>query len=342
MKHRALELLACPDCAGELRVSRVEAQDETAGEILDGQLKCSACAAEFPIVRSIPRFVPASSYADSFGYQWNQFRHLQLDKVMQNNLSQERFYATTGWPPEMAGQRILEAGCGAGRFTEIAQQAGAEIFSFDLSSAVEANSSNIGRAPNVHIFQANIYRIPLRRTSFDKIFCMGVLQHCPDVKRAFLGLVPYLKDGGEIVVDCYLRNGWIPPLKYWVRPFVKHLSPRALHRLLRLTIPPLFDLKKALSKIPVAGKPVSELIPIGPISHAPRANYTDEQLKEIKILSAFDMLSPAHDHPQRQESLREWFEEAGLVDVQVKLGFNGINAKGRKPEPLHDQPPRPA
>jgi len=342
MKRRALELLACPECAGELRVSRAETQDQTAGEIFEGHLKCSICDAEFPIVFSIPRFVPASSYADSFGYQWNQFQHLQSDKVMQNNLSRERFYATTGWQPDMGGQRILEVGCGAGRFTEIAHEAGAEIFSFDLSSAVEANSRNIGSAPNVHIFQADIYRIPLRKASFDKIFCMGVLQHCPDVRGAFLGLVPFLKDGGEIVVDCYLRDGWIPPLKYWVRPFVKHMSPQALHRLLRLTIPLLFDLKKALSKIPVAGKLVSELIPIGPISHAPRAHYTDEQIKEVKVLSAFDMLSPAHDHPQKPESVSGWFKEAGLVDVQVKRGFNGINAKGRKPEPSHDQPPRPA
>ena len=35
--------------------------------------------------------------------------------------------------------KICEVGCGAGRFTEIMLEAGAEIVSIDLSDAVEAN-----------------------------------------------------------------------------------------------------------------------------------------------------------------------------------------------------------
>ncbi|HEX8616785.1 MAG TPA: hypothetical protein VF911_04275, partial [Thermoanaerobaculia bacterium] len=34
---------------------------------------------EFQIVGGIPRFVPASTYADSFSLQWNHFRRTQLD-----------------------------------------------------------------------------------------------------------------------------------------------------------------------------------------------------------------------------------------------------------------------
>jgi hypothetical protein len=66
------------------------------------------------------------------------------------------------------------------------------------------------------------------------------------------------------------------------------------------------------------------------IAHAPRLNYTDEQLKQVKILSALDMLSPVYDQPQRMEDVRRWFENAGLVDVQLKRGYNGINGKGRR------------
>jgi hypothetical protein len=31
------------------------------------------------------------------------------------------------------------------------------------------------------------------------------------------------------------------------------------------------------------------------------------------------------------EDVRRWFEQAGLVNVQVKRGYNGINAKGMRP-----------
>ena len=132
-------------------------------------------------------------------------------------------------------------------------------------------------------------------------------------------------------MDVYQRHEGVPPLKYLARPFARRMQPKTLHTVLRWTIPPLFEMKKALYKIPVAGEAIADLIPIGPLSHKPKLDYTDEELKEVKILSALDMLSPAHDHPQRIEDVRAWFEEAGLEGIQIKLGFNGINAKGKKP-----------
>ena len=219
-----------------------------------------------------------------------------------------------------------------GRFTQIALETGAEVFSFDLSNAVDANFKNNGDSTRVNIFQASLYQIPLRRESFDKIYCMGVLQHCPDVREAFMSLVPYIRPGGEIVIDVYERHtGLFPPLKYWVRPWLTWMGPQRIHRLLSWVIPPAFELKKALYKVPLVGKPVGSLIPIGPISHQPKLDYTNEELKQVKILSALDMFSPVHDHPQTIETVRQWFADAGLVDVYVGTGFNGINARGRKP-----------
>ncbi len=337
MYRRALEFFACPNCGGQLQLERAGQAGSSSEEVREGQLGCAGCSARFPIVRSLPRFVPSEAYAASFGYQWNTFDRIQLDQVMRNDLSRERFYATTGWPARLEGEKILEAGCGAGRFTELVAETGAEIFSFDLSNAVEANFKNHGQAKNAHIFQADIYRIPLRKGIFDKVYCMGVLQHCPDVKRAFLSLVPYLKPGGEIVIDVYQKNRFVPALKYWVRPFVRSMRTETIHKLLSMTIPPAFELKKALYKVPVVGKPVGNLIPIGPVSHKPKLDYTDEELKQVKILSALDMLAPVHDHPQTLDNVRAWCQEAGLADIEVRTGFNGINARGRKPVAEHDR-----
>jgi len=330
MDRRVIELFVCPECHSPLRA---EASPSTMnnGSIVEGRLACASCGRSYPVVRSMPRFVPTEDYAQTFGYQWNRFHQLQLDAHMHNDLSRERFFATTHWPERMEGQRILEAGCGMGRFTQIALETGAEVFSFDLSNAVEANLRNNGSSGRAHIFQASIYQIPLRRESFDKIFCMGVLQHCPDVRRAFLSLVPYLRPGGEIVIDCYQRHtGLFPPLKYWVRPWLTWMGPVRIHKLLSWTIPPAFELKKALYKFPFVGKPIGNLIPIGPISHKPKLDYTDEELKQVKILSALDMFSPVHDHPQTLEMVGRWFDEAGLTDVYVGTGFNGINARGKR------------
>jgi len=331
MNLKSVEWLRCIGCGAPLRAESTS-PPQTSDTIDEGTLTCTSCGRIFPIVRSIARFVPTEDYAHSFGYQWNYFDKTQLDSHMGNDLSRERFFATTQWPQIMEGDVILEAGCGMGRFTQIALETGAEVVSFDLSTAVEANLRNNGDSPRVHIVQASIYEIPLKKESFDKLFCMGVLQHCPDVRAAFMSLVPFLKPGGEIVIDCYQKHtGLFPPLKYWARPFLTWMGPKGVHRFLSIVIPPAFYLKKALYKIPGIGKPIGNLIPIGPVSHAPRLIFTDKVLIQVKILSALDMFSPVHDHPQMLETVRHWFTDAGLVDVYVGTGFNGVNARGKKP-----------
>ncbi|HXZ12686.1 MAG TPA: class I SAM-dependent methyltransferase [Candidatus Sulfotelmatobacter sp.] len=330
LRRDALAMFACPECEGALRLAAVGSEEKVTGEIMEGELACESCRMTIPVVQSLPRFVASESYASSFGFQWNRFDRIQVDKFMHNDLSRDRFYATTGWPMRLEGERILEAGCGSGRFTQLALETGAEVVSFDLSSAVDAAWRNNAGAPRLTVFQGSIYKIPLRKGAFDKIFCMGVLQHCPDVAGAFRSLLPFLRPGGEIVIDVYEKQKGLPPLKYWVRPFVRPLGTEGIYRLLSWTIPPAFNVKKALYRIPGVGPRLGALIPIGPISHAPRLIYTDEELKQVKILSALDMLSPAYDQPQRIEGVQRWFEEAGLVEVEIKRGYNGINAKGKR------------
>jgi SAM-dependent methyltransferase len=331
MNLQLLDHLACPKCGACLRLVRPATLPALDTDIEEGLLECTGCQASHPILRSMPRFVPSEMYAASFGFQWNKFPTLQVDSVMKNNLSRTRFFATTGWPERLDGQRVLEAGCGSGRFTQLVLDAGAEVFSFDLSSAVEAAYGNNQSAPNLHVFQASIFEIPLRKAMFDKIFCMGVIQHCPDPRKAFLSLVPFLRPGGEIVIDVYAKTGFPPPLKYWVRPLTRRMSPEALYRTLEATIPLAFELKKWIYRLPGVGTSVARLIPIGPLSHvAIGLNYTEEELKQVKILSAFDMLSPRYDLPQEIGQVRDWFGEAGLIEAEIWLGYNGINAKGKK------------
>ena len=332
LNMRAIESFRCIACGSSLQAGKVESTDDN-GDIAEGELRCTSCSRVYPIVHSVPRFVPSEDYAASWGYQWNLFDKTQLDSYAGNNLSHERYYATTQWPSKLDGQVILEAGCGMGRFTEVALETGAEIFSFDLSTSVDANFRNNGASGKVHIFQASIYEIPMKQEMFDRIFCMGVLQYCTDVRKAFMSLIPFLKPGGEIVVDCYEKHkGLVPPLKYWVRPFLTWMGPKAVHKFLKIAVPPAYYLKKALYKVPLVGKPVGNLIPIGPVEHDPSFNYTtDKERINVKINSALGWYSPACDNPQTKETIRQWFSEAGLVDVYIGNGFNGINARGKKP-----------
>lgn len=330
MKVELLNYFECPNCRGALSLNGNLEANNKVDEINEGCLNCSGCGAAFPIVRSLPRFVPSDNYAASFGFQWNRFPTLQLDSVMGNNLSRKRFYDCTRWPQKLSGERILEVGCGAGRFTQIALETGAEVFSFDLSSAVDSAFANNYNASRLHIFQASIYHVPLRKRLFDKIFCMGVLQHCPDPKQAFLSLVPFLRPGGTIVIDVYSKMGFPPPRKYWVRPVTRRMPPKALYAILSRLIPFAFEIKAFIHRAPAIGRRMAAIIPIGSLSHSDIGlHYSDHELKRVKVLSAFDILSPRYDLPQRIEDVRQWFGEAGLVEIEAGFGHNGINARGK-------------
>jgi uncharacterized protein YbaR (Trm112 family) len=145
-----LNILSCPRCDGSIAL--LSATEKTDNEIRTGILGCRACSSDFPIQEFIPRFVPAENYAQSFGFQWNRHARTQLDRLSGIPLSRNRFFRVTEWPERLEGKMILEAGCGAGRFTQIALETGAEVYTFDYSTAVDANLANNGSRENLHLF----------------------------------------------------------------------------------------------------------------------------------------------------------------------------------------------
>jgi len=83
---------------------------------------------QVPVVRGIPRFVPSEDYAAAFGWQWKRFRRSQLDSYSGTTISRDRLTRCLGGSLEaVRGKAVLEAGCGAGRFTEILLEAGARV-----------------------------------------------------------------------------------------------------------------------------------------------------------------------------------------------------------------------
>jgi len=278
-------------------------------------------------VNGVARFVQQEHYAQSFGLQWNAHRRTQLDSYTGRPLSRNRLFQVSRWPEDLRGQTILEAGSGAGRFTEVLVSTGAQVLSFDLSTAVDANYANNGNHPNLFIFQADMSDIPVRPLSVDKVICLGVLQHTPDPAAAFRRLTEHVRSGGELVVDVYAsRLRSLISWKYALRPLTKRADKGRLHRIIAAATPPLVPVSAWLHRM--AGRFGSRLLPIVQYDHL---GLTSELNREWAILDTFDMYAPAHDHPQSLNAVRRWYQDAGLVDVSVEYGPNGVVARGRRP-----------
>lgn len=204
MRLDRITLLACPACGGQLTVLEPTFADSDPSEVREGRL-VSECGRSFAITQHVARFVSSHNYAYSFGFQWALHPKTQLDAETGYKLSWERFRAATTWE-SLEGKLVLEAGCGAGRFTGVALDLGAKLVTFDYSTAIDVNLGNTGFREAVTYLQADIYRIPVKPGSFDAVFCMGVLQHTPDVRGAFMSLADVVKPGGELVIDVYKKT----------------------------------------------------------------------------------------------------------------------------------------
>lgn len=204
MKIELIEVLRCPKTKQRLTLEQPEYRN---GEIYAGSLVAENGEYRYPIRDSIPRFVPETNYADSFGMQWNKFRQTQLDSYSGHPISADRFWKATGWRPEdMCGKWVLDAGCGAGRFAEIALHAGAKVIALDYSSAVDACFANLKHYENLHVVQGDIYALPFPNLLFPFVYSIGVLQHTPDVARAFASLPPMVGAEGRLCADFYWKR----------------------------------------------------------------------------------------------------------------------------------------
>ncbi|MBI5413854.1 class I SAM-dependent methyltransferase [Candidatus Peregrinibacteria bacterium] len=299
--------------------------------IVDGQLVLKNGDKKVPIVNSIPRFVERENYADNFGLQWNKFRSTQLDSYMGKPVTADRFWKNTKWAPaEIKGKAMLEAGSGAGRFTEIMLGAGAKLASFDYSNAVEANFKNNAHKGDLFLFQGDLFDIPFDDKQFDFVFCYGVLQHTPDPEKAFYAIEKKLKPGGKISIDVYHKDGKIRPWKskYIWRPITTKIDPQKLLKFLKYFIPVWLPFDTAIKLIPVLRNYLGAVIPCW------NYFYMDLSLKEKvewAVMDTFDVLAAKYDIPMTMADVDRWFKNCGYTNYEVFEGSNGIVGNGIKP-----------
>lgn len=315
MKRTDLDYLACPFCKNPLVI--ISEMCDASGEIEKGQMRCEKCLSKFPIKNYIPRFVPPDNYSASFGIQWHIHSKTQIDKFNGTSISKDRFFDETKWAPaEIKGKLILEAGCGAGRFTQIALDTGATCFSIDYSSAVEVCRSNNNAHPNLHLFQSDINHLSFKENTFDKIFCFGVLQHTPTPAKTFMSLIPYLKSGGEIAIDVYAAPiAWLHP-RHLLRLFTVHIQKNTLYGLIKAVTPYLLPVSKLAYQVPLAGPVLARAVPVA--NYQWIASLNDKDLLELAILDTFDWLSPRYERPQTLNAVKEWFARAGLKNTSFR------------------------
>jgi len=106
------------------------------------------------------------------------------------------------------GDRVCEAGCGAGRLTTFLAGAvgpGGEVLALDTSAAMLDRAAARRLPGHARLVLASALAIPAAEASFDHVVCFHALPHFPDPGAALVELARVLVPGGSLWV-CHLAS----------------------------------------------------------------------------------------------------------------------------------------
>lgn len=272
----------------------------------------------YPVLSDIPRFVPEQNYASAFGFQWKHFHSTQLDSTSGISISEDRLKRVLNFPLEkLHGMRVLEAGSGSGRFTEILLKYGAILDTFDFSIACEANKIN---HPSANIAQADIREMPYQDNYYDLVLCIGVLQHTPVPEQSIECLYEKVKPGGILAIDHYrfkFRNILPPPIgigRNLYRPIIKRLPQDARWKTVVWLVNFWFPIHWIVRRSKFALRILRRVSPLHFYFHELPLT-SKEQHYEWSLLDTHDGLTDYYKH---------YRSKAQLTDLLMSLGANNI------------------
>ena len=307
MNESLLNYMRCPKCISELAL---KSEQRKKGEVEKGILLCKSCNSTYPIINFIPRFVGSDGYVSNFSFEWKIHKKTQLNA----NESEKSFYQKLGFSKErLQGKLVLDAGCGMGRYMDVALKAGAEVIGIDLSYAIDSAKENLDDNYKSHFIQADIFNLPFKAELFDVIYSIGVLHHTPNTKKAFENLVGFLKNDGLIGIWLYSNyNKLHTESSDLLRILSTRIPTRILYGLSILSVPLYY-----VYKIPVVGHLLRHLFPIS-------------MRKEVdwRILDTFDWYSPKYQWKHRYPEVFSWFRDNNIQVVH--LGEPPVGMTGRK------------
>lgn len=246
---------------------------------------------------------------ESFDYQWDK---LPVGRFMIQN---EQFKKEvtgyvlqfTGLPePWFKGKKVLDAGCGQGRYSWGLSKLGAKVTAVDHSDAgLRRAKENCAEFPDLKTLKHNLLEpLPFQDT-FDLVWSFGVLHHTGNTYKAFRNIVPAVKPGGYLFLMLYgePREGELGDYK----------AVNEYERLRFLTRNKSFEEKIAVIREEMA---------------AGRLAVKGEE----HVHGYFDAISPAINDLYQFSEIQSWLIDAGFEGVRKTVDTRNLHIIARKKE----------
>jgi 2-polyprenyl-3-methyl-5-hydroxy-6-metoxy-1,4-benzoquinol methylase len=287
-----------------------------------------------PVVGGIPRFVrPSSDRAEertrrAFEIEWQRFGGEERIYGGTAAESMRLLFEEFGQPELTAqwvrGRRVLDGGCGHGRYVRGMAELGADAYGIDLGLGIDVAARRCAGLDNVALVQGSLLEPPFAPQSFDLVFSKGVVHCTPDPPGAVRRMAELVKPGGYLFVWVYPRYPkWFLVSQELIRQVTKRMPPRLL-------IPLCFAAAPLLGVVLQRG--------VGVKTHATAAgrSFDRTRLRE-KAQMIYDWYSPWYQSYHSPQELTEWLRQSGFIDLRscpIPAGASGRRAAA-------DGPPSP-
>lgn len=264
----------------------------------------------------------------SFGEEWEKFGSFS-DTEIQN--AGDQYFDIVS--PEMLNEkhRVLDLGCGTGRWTKYVADRAGFVEAVDPSKAVFSAVRLLEKKTNVRVSQAGVDNIPFADESFDFVFSLGVLHHIPDTRAALHKLVQKLKPGGYCLIYLYYSLDNRGPLfkalfaaSNLLRRFISGLPSGAKKLVCDLLAIVVYFPLVTMARFAKAISPRSRFFTKIPLSY-----YHDKSWNIIRN-DALDRFGTPLEQRFSKAQIREMMLSCGLQEPVFSSGAPFWHAVGRK------------
>lgn len=326
MKRRLLEVLCCPECAGQLAL---RGDWPSCGEVREGELDCDGCGRSFGVRRGIPRMLPhpeeVAEVRRGFQFQWRFRRRGRYDAPGYSygfSTAEGARWLLEEHAPQLTSEPgwILDVGCGAADKAAAAADArpGDQVVGMDLVGDVLADRAVDLQRPNLHLVEADARHPPFARDAFAFVYSIGVLHHAPgSTFDGFAASAARVAPGGSFMV-------WLYPLpeedRFWKAIYLqrdRYLLGRG-HRLpepLLLGLCHLYAPLAAAATLPPRllltrgrSKRYRHLFPV-----EPPQGLSTWQLYKTLVFICFDNVMPVHQRRHGVDEVLDWYRQLGFA-----------------------------
>jgi SAM-dependent methyltransferase len=146
--------------------------------------------------------------ADPEPWAWERRRALLLDAVR-------------------PGERVLDLGCGAGRFVRALGEAGADPVGVEIAPAALERARAVAPGADLRLVEPD-GSLPLEHRSVDLVWCSEVLEHVVDLSHVLLEVRRVLRPGGRLLATVPF-HGRVSAALIALTRFDAHFDPLGQH-----------------------------------------------------------------------------------------------------------------